>query len=134
MILVDSSAFIEYYRPGGDPGASDLVARAIHEDLVCINGIVQVEVVSFASSPAAFEALREDFKGFVWLDLPASRFDEATRLGHDLRRIGVTAPPTDLVIASSAMAAGATLYHLDDHFDLIAEHTALASRHIGTRR
>ncbi|MBW2262867.1 MAG: hypothetical protein JRG91_12900, partial [Deltaproteobacteria bacterium] len=53
MILVDSSAFIEYYRPGGDPRAGDLVARAIQEDLVCINGIVQVEVVSFATSPTA---------------------------------------------------------------------------------
>jgi hypothetical protein len=37
MILVDSSALIDYYRPAGLPGVRSAVAEVIEADLVAIN-------------------------------------------------------------------------------------------------
>ena len=48
MIVVDSSAWIEFYRSGGDPVVSEAVAAAVANDVVLTNGIIQAEIVSFA--------------------------------------------------------------------------------------
>jgi transketolase C-terminal domain/subunit len=48
MILVDSSALIDYYRPAGLPGVRSAVAEVIEADLAAINGVIQVEVLAFA--------------------------------------------------------------------------------------
>ncbi|MDH3405056.1 MAG: PIN domain-containing protein [Acidobacteriota bacterium] len=128
MILVDSSAFIEYYRPSGNPAVRAEVAAAVAADRVAVNGIIQTELLAFASRPVDFEALAGDFRAFHWLELRRTEFDLAADLGFGLRQKGVTVPATDLVIAASAIGAGATLYHLDEHFERIAEHGELATR------
>lgn len=128
MILVDSSAWIAFYRPDGRPGAAAAVARAVEADLAAINGIVQVEVVPFARGERAQKLIADDFDALHWLPLEKADFDAACRLGADLRSRGITVPPTDLVIAASAVRHGATLYHLDAHFDLLAKHSDLDAR------
>jgi predicted nucleic acid-binding protein len=130
MILVDSSAWIEFYRSSGNPGVAGAVARAIEEDAVCTNGIIQAEIVSFAPDRKSFEQLTADFKAFHWLEFERKDFDLASKMGLDLRRRGVTAPATDLTIAACAIHAGAMLYHLDSHFDQIAKHTRLKAVHL----
>lgn len=125
MILVDSSAFIEYYRPAGLPEARTKVAEAIAADLVAVNGIIRVEILAFAPNEAELRKLAADFDAFHPLDLEPRDFDRAVELGFALRRRAITVPTTDLIIAASAIRAGATLYHLDSHFDQIAEVSAL---------
>ena len=51
MIVIDSSAFIEYYRGAGLEEVQDAVAAAIAADEVAVNGIIQVEICAFASRP-----------------------------------------------------------------------------------
>ena len=126
MIVVDSSAFIAYYRPGGNPEASSAVAEAISEDEVAVNGLIQVEIVSYAASVAARDRLISDFKAFHWLDLNRADFALAQDLGFRLRQAGVTIPATDLIIAASALNSDTRLYHRDRHFDLIAAKTPLS--------
>jgi len=130
VILVDSSTFIEYYRPAGNPGARAAVAAAIAADEVAVNGIIQVELLAFARDEADRERLASDFKAFHWLELGSTVFDLAADLGFRLRSRGVTVPATDLIIAASAIHSGATLYHLDAHFDGIAELDGLAARNL----
>ncbi len=125
MIVVDSSAFIEYYRPSGLQGARRKVAEAIAADLVAVNGIIRVEILAFAPDERVLKKLTADFDAFHGLDLEPQDFDRATELGFALRRRAITVPTTDLVIAASAIRAQATLYHLDSHFDRIAEHSEL---------
>jgi hypothetical protein len=127
VILVDPSALIEFYRPTGDAGARAAVAAAIAEGEVAVNGIVQVEILAFARSEADRRKLSADLKAFHLLELSAAEFDLASDLGFRLRRNGVTVPATDLIVAASALRASATLYHLDAHFDAIAEHSELRS-------
>ena len=126
MIVVDSSAFIEYYRPRGDPETSSAVAEAISEDQVAVNGLIQVEIVSYAASGAARDRLISDFKAFHWLDLNRADFALAHDLGFQLRQTGVTIPATALIIAASAINYDAILCHRDRHFDLIARSVPLA--------
>lgn len=132
-ILVDSSAFIEYYRPTGLPGAQAAVAEAIAAQRVCVNGVIKVEIVAFAPDEASYRKLLADFLAFHWLDLGPEEFALATELGFKLRRQAITVPPSDLIIAASAIRAGATLYHVDAHFDMIAQHSKLSSRHLAQK-
>jgi predicted nucleic acid-binding protein len=121
MIVVDSSALIEFYRPSGDPRVRDAVAAAIADDQVAVNGIIRVEILAFAAGEAERRLLAADFEAFHHLDLGLPDFDLACQLGFTLRRRGVTVPATDLIIAASALRTGAPLLHVDAHFDRIAE-------------
>jgi predicted nucleic acid-binding protein len=121
MIVVDSSALIEYYRPKGDPHVRAAVAEAIASDEVAVNGIIRVEILGFAPSEVERRRLASDFEAFHSLRLGDADFDLACRLGFDTRRRGHTVPATDLIIAASALRTGAPLLHVDAHFDRIAE-------------
>lgn len=131
MIVVDSSAFVEFYRPEGRVKVRRAVTRAVEDDEVAVNGLIQVEVVSFARGPDAYEQLSGDFRAFHWLELGHEDFDLASEIGHHLRGKGVTVPATDLIIAASAIRAGAKLIHLDQHFTSIAKHSDLNARYLG---
>ncbi len=128
MIVADSSALIEYYRPGGREAAAEAVAEAIAADRLAVNGVIQVEIVAFARSDVDRRRLAEDFQAFHWLELTRRDFALAQELGFQLRRNGLTVPPTDLIIAASAINAAAVLYHLDGHFDVIAEYSGLKAK------
>jgi predicted nucleic acid-binding protein len=125
VILLDSSALIEFYRPEGDAEVRARVAEVIAADRAATNGVVQVEVISFARGPRVVRTLEADFRAFHWLELTRAVFDRACSCGSELRAGGVTVPATDLIIAASAIENGATLYHLDRHFDAITELGAL---------
>lgn len=130
MIVVDSSALIEYYRPAGDPAVRAAVAEVIAADELAVNGIIQVEVLAFSHSDEEKRLLWSDFRAFHHLPLTRVEFDLASDLGYDLRRQGMTVPATDLIVAASAIGTSAPLYHLDDHFDRIAVVSDLDSRHL----
>ena len=125
MILVDSSAWIEFYRAGGEPLVSEAVASAISEDLAAVNGLVQVEILPYVRTPAEYRKVASDFSAMHWLELSQAVFDLATDLGRKLRRNGITVPATDLTIAACAVAHETALLHFDHHYDLIAAHTPL---------
>jgi predicted nucleic acid-binding protein len=121
MIVVDSSALIEYYRAQGNAAVRSAVARAIAADEVAVNGIIRVEILGFAPTEAERRRLVSDFEAFHTLPLGDADFDLAAGLGFALRRRGQTVPATDLIIAASAIRAGAALLHVDAHFERIAE-------------
>jgi len=131
VILLDSSALIEYYRPSGDPAVRSVVAAAIAADLAAVNGIVQVEILAFAAGEEERRLLASDFQAFHHLDLGPEQFNLACDLGFTLRRGGVTVPATDLIVAASAISSQAELYHVDGHFDRIAEISDLQGRRLG---
>lgn len=128
MIVVDSSAFIEYYRGSGLSDVQDAVAASIATDQAAVNGIIQVEICAFAAGDSECRQLKADFQAFHWLELQRRDFDLATELGFVLRRRGLTIPANDLIIAASAIRADARLLHRDAHFDQVAQHSELRVR------
>ncbi|MFL6233575.1 MAG: PIN domain-containing protein [Thermoanaerobaculia bacterium] len=132
MILVDSSALVEYYRPKGIPEVQAAVTEAIEADAAAVNGIIQVEVLAFVSGRASFDELLDDFKVFHRIALQETDFDRATEMGFSLRSRGVSVPPTDLIIAASAIRAGAILYHTDGHYDMLSRYYGLKAKNLLT--
>ncbi|NJL28623.1 MAG: PIN domain nuclease [Thermoanaerobaculia bacterium] len=132
MIVVDTSALIEYYRPGGTRLAQEAVAEAIELDAAAVNGIIQVELIAFARDDSSQRKLTSDLRCLHYLPLELQVFELSIDLGFGLRRKGITVPATDLIIAASALRAGALLYHLDSHYDQIAQHSALLARNLST--
>lgn len=128
MILADSSALIEYYRPAGDPRVQAAVAEAIAKDLLAVNGIIQVEILGFAVHRKERDMLLLDFSAFHCLPLEPTVFSLASDLGFELRRQGVTVPATDLIVAASAISSQSELLHIDRHFPLVASMSDLVCR------
>ena len=132
MILIDSSAWIEYYRSSGEHVAQMAVAEAIEEDQAAVNGIIRVEILGFAPDELQLRRLTSDFDAYHDLPLGSEDFDLASSIGFDLRRQGITVPATDLIIAACAIRADATLYHLDHHFEHIASTSDLDQEALAT--
>lgn len=68
--------------------------------------------------------------GFHILPVQDEIFLKAAVMGSKLRRKGVTVPSTDLIIAASAINSKSILYHIGNHFDMIAEHIDLKVRNL----
>ncbi len=120
-ILVDSSLWIEYYRPDGRPQRRSAVREAVVRDIVTTTAMVAIEVLQGAATPDAFEALRDDFGALHWLDVTRRMAERAARMGFDLYRRGQAVPSTDLMIAAVALEHECELWHLDEHFERIAK-------------
>jgi len=116
MIVIDSSAWIEYYRPEGNTRISDLVEDALRRDVAAVNGIIIVEIAGFAKENER-SSIESDFSGLHTLELTSEIFHDAVSICGKLRDAGVTIPATDAIIAATALSAGASLIHRDGHFE-----------------
>ncbi len=130
MILADTSAMIDYFRPSGREAVRHRVAEAIAADRVAINGIIRVELLAFAPNEAELDRLRLDLGVLHQISIVEDDFDRAVDLGFSLRRRGFTIPATDLIIASTALRVGATVFHVDHHFDELARYSELKAENL----
>ena len=128
MILVDSSAWIEFQRATGS-AVDERLTKAIEadEDLATL-GLVVLEVVAGARDERQARELRRllDRCSFVPLEEP-SDWELTAALYRACRRAGTTIRRLpDCLIAVVAMRVGADLLHQDADFDAIAQHAPLA--------
>ncbi|MDA8411751.1 MAG: PIN domain-containing protein [Treponema sp.] len=121
MKLIDSSAWIEFFRSNGDMAVADLVEAALREDEAAVNGLIFVEVEGFSRDERERQMIDEDFKACRALHLGDEVYKEAAAIAFDARRKGLTIPATDCIIAANALVAGAILVHRDRHFADIAK-------------
>lgn len=128
MILVDSSAWIEFQRATGS-AVDERLTKAIETDEpLATPGLVVLEVLAGARDEQQARELRRllDRCSFVPLDEP-SDWELAAALYRACRRAGTTVRRLpDCLIAVLAMRVGADLLHQDAAFDAIAQHAPLA--------
>ena len=126
MIIVDTSAWIEYFR-GGLPRVVNKVDLCLERDLVGIGDLVYCEVMQGIRSPrerrevsTLLLALPQfNMVGFAMAERSASNY----RL---LRSKGVTVRKTiDVLIGTFCAAHGLQLIHHDSDFTLMAKHIGL---------
>lgn len=122
MILVDSSCWIEFYRPGGDAAVQTAVLDALATGRVAVCSLIEVEIMANIKRKKEYELVSEDFSALHWLHTGRKEVNAAVEMGRTLRGRGVTVPATDLLIAGIAVANSATVLHADKHFVSIAEH------------
>lgn len=128
MILVDTSAWVEYDRATGssvDRRLTELIART---DDVAVTEPVIMEVIAGARSDDRGADLRRLLRRFTLLRFdPVIDFDAAARIYRACRRAGVTPRGmVDCMIASVAQRHGTTLLALDADFDRVADVLGIA--------
>ena len=89
------------------------------------NNVVRAEVIIGCKTEQEIRFMTELLYGLRELSITERTWAAAARLGFELRRKGVTAAVTDLLIASSAIEIGASVIHVDRDFDKIAAHSDL---------
>lgn len=122
-ILVDSSVWIQFLRK--KTPELDLISQMLLEDRLVTCGLIAMEVCCGASSEKEYAILKEKFLLLEKFDITNDDFLEAAHLGFYLRKKGMTAQNTDLLIAHLAMKHKTPLLHHDKDFDEIAKQTNL---------
>ena len=122
MTLVDTSAWIEFFRPKGDPHF-----KARVRDLMAVKQAAYTCPVAFELITGARQGELVDLR--TALDL-ASRivlrpehWDLAGSSNAALRAKGINVPASDLLIATVAHFEKLSLLAKDAHFEMIREHS-----------
>lgn len=124
--LIDTSVWLEVLPPERKANAlRQQVDALLAADQVATTGMVRLELLGGARTTAEQSRLASLLAALHLLPIGEGLWNEAASLGFSLRRQGVVVPFTDLLIATVAIAHGASLLHRDRHFDLIAAHSSL---------
>jgi len=128
VILVDSSAWIEFQRATGSAVDKRLTAAIEAGESLATTGIVLLEILAGARDEQHAVDLRR-----LLARCPFLRFEEpfdyevAASLYRACRRAGTTIRRLpDCLIAAVAIRTGAEVLHRDADFDAIARHAPLA--------
>ena len=124
MILVDTSAWVEFLRNSGSP-VCDAVSDLLDDDLATCDVIV-MEVLAGARDDLHLVALRRLLARARLLPLTSADYDRAAALHRACRQRGTTPRSlVDCLIASVALRADAEILHADRDFTLLADQTSL---------
>jgi len=124
VILVDTSAWIEFLRDTGSPicqRVDDLLATEI---ATC--DIVRMEVLAGARDEQHLQQLRRLLARASTLPTEPVDYEVAAALYRTCRQRGHTVRKLiDCLIAAVAIRSGVPILHMDADFDILAQHTAL---------
>ena len=124
MILVDTSAWIEFLRDTGSSVCNRVEELIGSEIAVC--DPIRMEVLAGARNERHLRSLRGLLARATHLPTAPADYDEAAALYRVCRSGGETVRKLiDCLIASIAIRAGATVLHHDSDFDVLARHTGL---------
>jgi predicted nucleic acid-binding protein len=125
VIIVDTSAWIEFLRDTGSP-----VCNAVDQLLaegIAICDAVSMEVLAGARSEQHLVQLRGLLARATLVSITADDYDQAAALYRTCRRNGETVRRMiDCLIAAVTIRSNASILHADVDFDALARHTALA--------
>ena len=125
MILIDTSAWIEFLRNTGSP-ACNFVEEALAGE-VAICDAVRMEVLAGARDESHLMSLRRLLARAVDLPVRTTDYDDAAALYRRCRHRGETVRKlVDCLIASVAIREGIPVLHHDADFDVLTRHTELA--------
>jgi predicted nucleic acid-binding protein len=124
MILVDTSAWVEFLRDTGSP-ACQAVDDLLAGDLATCD-VVMMEVLAGAGDERHLVELRRLLARATVVSMVPADYEEAAGLYRTCRRRGETVRRlTDCLIAAVTIRAGAQLLHAGVDFTVLARHTSL---------
>jgi predicted nucleic acid-binding protein len=130
VILIDTSAWIEYFRATGSAAAVEVRRLLADEaDKVAMCEPVAMEILSGINDETTHAKLERLVNGLPSLAVDnAVDFRAAARIYRAARLAGQTTRSiNDCLIAAMAMRHGARIVHRDADFEVIAAMTNLAS-------
>ncbi|MEA2107913.1 MAG: PIN domain nuclease [Pseudomonadota bacterium] len=120
-VIVDTSAWIESFRPRGNEKIRNTVQRLLKDTIILMPGIIRVELLRGTKNKKEYKMLSELLSGLEYLPVNDSFWEKVARFSFDVFKAGITIPLTDTYIALLAMENQAALIHHDRHFDLVAK-------------
>jgi predicted nucleic acid-binding protein len=130
VILIDTSAWIEYFRATGSAAAVE-VRRLLSEeaDQVTMCEPVAMEILSGVNDDDTHAKLERLVNGLPSLNFDSSiDFRAAAQIYRGARRAGRTVRSiNDCLIAAVAIRHDVRIIHQDNDFDVIAAMTSLAA-------
>ena len=124
MILIDTSAWIEFLRDTGSATCNRVEALLENEIAIC--DAVRMEVLAGARDERHLHHLRRLLARATIFPTGAMHYDDAAALYRLCRREGETVRKLiDCLIGAVAIRANAPILHNDADFDVLARHTDL---------
>jgi predicted nucleic acid-binding protein len=120
MTLIDTSAWIEFFRARGDAALKSRVADLISFGEAAYTCPIRFELF-LGASPKELKDLRAGLGFAPRLTLTPQHWDVAANLGAKLRSAGHSMPASDLLIATVAHEEELPLLARDQHFVVIRE-------------
>jgi predicted nucleic acid-binding protein len=124
VILIDSSAWIEYLRDTGSPICQRV--EDLLEEPVATCDVIRMEVLAGARDDQHLQQLRGLLARATNLPVEPADYEMAAALFRTCRQQGHTVRKlVDCLIAAVAIRAGVPILHQDTDFEILAEHTSL---------
>ena len=124
MILVDTSAWVEFLRDTGSPVCEAVDQLMGQEMAVC--DVIRMEVLAGARDEAHLSNLRRLLARATVIRILPSDYEDAAALYRRCRQRGETVRKlADCLIAAVAIRVGVPVLHHDSDFDTLARHTPL---------
>ena len=122
MTLIDTSAWIQFFRRKGDPRAKERVAALLGSDSAAYTCPVLLELLAGARLAGEIELVQDALGLCAWQPFEAAYWERAAHLERTLRQRGVVVPRDDILVATVACECRLPLLCRDAHFDLIQNH------------
>jgi predicted nucleic acid-binding protein len=124
LILVDTSAWVEFLRDTGSPVCTRVDELLAGEIATC--DPIRMEVLAGARDESHLNDLRRLLARAAVIDLVSGDYEDAAAAYRTCRRRGEPVrKPIDCLIGAVAIRAGVPLLHTDSDFDALARHTSL---------
>jgi len=126
VILVDTSAWIEFLRGTGSPVGREVRALLTEGADLATCDPVRMELLAGARSEPDVRDLRRLLDRATLVSLESRHYEDAERLYRVCRRRGETVRRlVDCLIGACAISAAVPVLHRDADFDVLERHTAL---------
>ena len=116
---MDSSAWVEAGRPGGDPEIVSRLADLVSSGLAAMTEPVWMELYQGIRGKREEVRLEMTRSLCVWLEFDAECWQEAARIARICLRSGVNVPFGDVLVFACATRHGVELLERDRHFEMI---------------
>lgn len=124
MVLIDTSAWIEFLRDTGSPICKRV--DELLEEQIAICEPIRMEILAGARDEKHLNDLRRLIARATLLPTKSVDYEEAASLFRICRRRGETVRKLiDCLIAAIAIRSSVPMLHSDADFDVLCRHTAL---------
>ena len=124
-VIIDTSAWIDSFRPDSDQALSSFVKDLILKGHVLIPGIIKTELLRGTKNEKEYDRLSELLKGLEYLPVHEGFWEKLSLFSFELFRKGIAVPLIDSYIALVCIENDVPVLHRDKHFNLIAQKSPL---------
>ena len=130
MILIDTSAWVEFLRDTGSP-VCNLVDELLAEEIAVCDA-VRMEILAGARDESHLRSLQRLLARATVIGTQRTDYEDAAALYRRCRSQGETVRKLiDCLIAAAAIRADAPIVHNDADFDALIRHTELRAYEAG---